>query len=78
MNWLQIVWSLLLIIGYAESPLKSQMKVPNDPIESKMYITTERQSVLLINPLYKAIHMDALTITSHFLLVTLNDFHHFL
>jgi len=31
-----IVGSLLLIIGCAEGPLRSQMKVPNDPNESKM------------------------------------------
>jgi len=35
MNWLQILGSLLPIIGCAESSLKSQMKVPNNPIESK-------------------------------------------
>jgi len=31
-----IVGSLLLIIRCAESPLKSRMKVPNNPIESKV------------------------------------------
>jgi len=37
MNCLRIVGSLLPIIACAESSLKSQMKVPNNPIESKMY-----------------------------------------
>jgi len=36
MNWLQILGSLLPIIECAESSLKSQMKVLNNPIESKM------------------------------------------
>jgi len=36
MNWLQIVGSSLSIIGCAESPLKSKMKVLKNPIESKM------------------------------------------
>ena len=43
----------------------------------KYSITAERQRVLLIYHLYVAIHMDALTLTSHLSLVTVNDFHHF-
>jgi len=70
MNWLQIVGSLLLIIGCADNPLKCQMKV-------KWSITAERQRALLIYYLYKAIHMDALILTVvMYLLVTVNDFHH--
>jgi len=41
-------------------------------------ITAERQGVLLIHPLYKIVHMDALTITLLSPVVTVNDFHHFL
>jgi len=51
------------------------MKIPNNP---KCGITAERnsKSVLLIYHLYKAIHMDALTMTVvAYLLVTVNDFH---
>jgi len=53
------------------------MKVPNNLNESKCSITAERQSVLLIYHLYKPIYMDALTITFHVSLMTVNDFHRF-
>ena len=36
MNWLLIVESILLIIGCAENPLKSQMTVPNNLNEGKL------------------------------------------
>jgi len=74
-----MVGRLLLIIGCAESPLKSQMKVPDNPIEmkAKCSIAAKRQSVLLIYHLYKTIHMDALTINLLSSLVTVNDFHDF-
>jgi len=56
------------------------MKVPNDPIElkAKCSITAERQRVLLIYHLYKTTHMDAVIVTVvEYLMVTVNDFHHF-
>jgi len=54
------------------------MKVPNNPNESKCSITTERQRVLLIYYLNKTVHMYALIVTIvAYVLVTVNDFHHF-
>ena len=35
MNWLQIAGGLLPIIGGTENPLKSQMKIPNNPNEKQ-------------------------------------------
>ena len=46
-------------------------------MKTKCSITVERQSVLLVYPLYKAIHMDALILIPVPSLVTLNDLHHF-
>ena len=79
-NWLKIVGSLLLIVGFAENPLKSQMKKYRTiRLKAKCSITAERQLVFLIYYLYKTIHMDALILTVLACpLVTVNDFHHFL
>jgi len=47
------------------------------PMKAKCSITAERQRVLLIHPLFKTIHIDALImIILANLLVTVNDFHH--
>jgi len=57
------------------------MKLPSRTIQmkAKCSITAERQRVLLIHPLYKTIHIDALIMpVLANLLVTVNDFHHFL
>jgi len=54
------------------------MKVPNNPNESECSITAERQRMLLIYPLYKTIHMDAVIVEFvAYPLMTVNDFHHF-
>jgi len=54
------------------------MKIPKNPtdMKAKCSIRAERQRVFLVYPLYKPVHMHALTITFHSSLVTVNDFHH--
>ena len=40
-------WKLWFIIGYAESPLKGQMKIRSIQIKAKYSVTVEWQRVLL-------------------------------